>query len=128
MKKLLLLIIPLLFACNSNKEKKSFLGIWKETKHEDMGEIQEWIMNNEYTLYSDGSYTLYTILEDTRRDTDIRGLITGTWEEKNDQICFSENDGEEGFSGHSWCYDYIWISANQWEYKNGKEIGILTRK
>ena len=129
MKKLLiLLIIPLLFSCNSNKEKKSFLGIWEETKYEDMGGIQEWIMNNEYTLYSDGSYIIYSILEDTERDIDRRALSTGTWEEKNDQICFSENNGEEGFSGYSWCCDYMWISTNQWEYTNGKEIGILTRK
>ncbi|OUV56840.1 MAG: hypothetical protein CBC73_01735 [Flavobacteriales bacterium TMED113] len=115
-KLLLLLIIPLLFACNSNKEKNSFVGIWTE-KVSYSGNAMD--MNNTYTLFSNGSYSIDTTID----DTDLKSLITGTWEEKNGQICFTE---EGGFCS---CVDYLWISKNQWEYTDESgESSFLTRQ
>ncbi len=118
-KLLLLLIIPLLFSCNSKKEKNSFVGIWTEQAI-PFGDV-DLAMNIKYTLFSNGSYSLYTTMDGMT----LKSLITGTWEEKNGQICFSDDDD----TAYSWCYDYLWLSINQWEYttKEG-DVGILTRQ
>ena len=112
-----------MFSCNENnkKEKNSFIGIWTTQYLEHLPGVTDFIMHQKFTIYSNGSYSIYSI---SHLQPENKGsLTTGTWEEKNGQICFTE----EG--GFCWCIDYLWISKNQWEYTDERgESGFLTRQ